>query len=105
MNIATEENTNVGDFSSNLNGYSGRKGKTRRAKVEDSLDKNKGLENTKKEEENQRNQPQNVGEEKMEEDMRKKKDDITGVGATLSFLHTTKLKVYSSLQGDSWMYN
>ena len=37
--------------------------------------------------------------------MEKEKDDPTGMGVTLSFLHTTKLKVDSSLQGDSWMYN
>ena len=41
----------------------------------------------------------------MEVDMEKERDDPTGMGIMLSFLHTTKLKADSSLQGDSWMYN
>ena len=116
MNIETKENKNVGDFSSNLNGYSGSKGKSGRAKDKDSLDKNKGSKNIGEKEENQSEQPQNAGEEKieenmgkekenMEEDMGKEKDDPICVGSTLCFLHTTKVKVDSSLQGDSWMYN
>ena len=50
---------------------------------------------------------EDTGKEKknVEEDMGKEKDDPTGVGAMLSFLHTAKLKANSSLQGDSWMYN
>ena len=48
-----------------------------------------------------------MGKEKknMEKDMENKKDNPTVVGVTLSFLHTTKVKENSSLQGDSMMYN
>ena len=42
---------------------------------------------------------EDLGKEKdnMEVDMEKEKDDPTGMGVTLSFLHTTKLKANSSL--------
>ena len=76
----------------------------------------KGSKNTGEEDKNQSEQPQKASEEKMEEDMGKKKvnmeedtgkekDNPTSMGAKLSFLHIAKIKVYSSLQGDSWMYN
>lgn len=85
--------------------------------------KNTESDNDGEEEKNLTEHPQEVREEKvdedtekMEEDTRKEKDnmevdmekeryDPTSMGVTLSFLHTTKLKVDSSLQGDSWMYN
>ena len=59
------------------------------------------------EEKNQSEKPQNVSEENKEVDTGKEKEDIdpTSKDAKLSFLHIAKLKVDSSLQGDSWMYN
>ena len=58
-----------------------------------------GSDNIGEEEKNQCKQPQNVREENMEVDMGKEKYDTdpTGKDAKLSFLHTAKLKDYSSL--------
>ena len=43
----------------------------------------------------------------MEEETGKQMEEIDPVGkdAKLLFLHTMKLKVDASLQGDSWIYN
>ena len=52
MNIETKENKDVEEFSSNINGYSGRKGESTRAEVKESHDKNMGSENFGQEEKN-----------------------------------------------------
>ena len=42
MNMENEENMDMGDFSSNLDGYFGSKGESRKYEVEESSEKNIG---------------------------------------------------------------
>ena len=69
--MENEEDTEMGDFSSNLDSYCGSKGETRKNEVEESLDKKVGSENIGDEDINQSGQPQKVREENLEEDMGK----------------------------------
>ena len=99
MDMENDEIMEMGDFSSNLDGYSSSKGVLGKDEVEESHDNNTGLDNHGEEEENLSDHPQNASEEKMEEEIGKEMEDIDPVGkdAKLSFLHTTKLKPNSSL--------
>ena len=108
--MENEEDMEMGDFSSNLDGYLGNKGETRNNEIEESLDKNVGLENIGDEDINQSGKPQKVREENVEEDLGKEKElekdvekgkDDPSFGVMLSFLDIAKLKVNSSLHGDS----
>ena len=71
--MENEEDTEMGDFSSNLDGYFGSKGETGKNEVEESLDKNVGSENIGDEDINQSRQPQKFREENVEEELGKAK--------------------------------
>ena len=104
--MENEEDTEMGDFSSNLDGYSSSKGESRKNEVEESLEKIFGLENIGDEDINQSGKLQKAREENVEEDLGKEKElekdakkgkDDPSLGVTLSFLDIDKLKVDSSL--------
>ena len=99
MDTENDEKIEMGDFSSNLDGYSSSKVVSRKEEVEESHDKNTGLDTHGEEEEKLSDHPQNASKEKMEEETGKEMEDIDPIGkdAKLSFLHSENLKADSSL--------
>ena len=130
-NLEEEENMDVGDFSSNLEGYPSSKGETSKEEMDESNDKNTRLGNVGEEDTNQsehslgvrdvkevmvkeKEELTNKDVENVKEDTRKEKnesmgkdvmgkekDESFGRDTRLSFLHTAKLKVDFSLQANS----
>ena len=80
MDKENDEKMEMGDFSSNLDGYSGSKGVSGKDEVEESHDRNTGLDTHGEEEEKLNDHPQNASEEKMEEETRKEMEDIDPIG-------------------------
>jgi len=82
MDTDNDEKMEIGDFSSNLDGYSGSKGvSTRKDDVEGSHDINMGSDTHGEENEKLSDHPsQNANEEKIEEEMRKEIEDIDPIG-------------------------
>lgn len=114
-NGESEDDTEMGDISSNLGGYSTSKNETEKNVEEESLGKNDGSGNICNETtaqgtdgEDNVEEPEGKDEELKGEEGAKgmdkltfmKKDDSTR-GAMLTFLETTKMKAESSLRTDS----
>ena len=127
MKHEEEKNTNVGDFSFNLEGYPNSKGKSEKEDEEENSEENTKTDNV-GDEGNQRDHSKEARDDK--EDTKKAKEDPVNMreeeqiekvvslareevdknespqrDTMLSFLHTAKLKADSMLQVDSWMYN